>query len=145
MSSPLLVNIFNQWLPHRRVVDPGKHNKRTCPYQKIIMAKQLKFTFKDKEYVLEFTRRTVTEMEKKGFVAAEVENKPMSTLPALFEGAFLAHHRFEKKEVINEIFSHMTNKEELIGKLAEMYNEPIMALVEEPEESEGNVSWTASW
>ena len=45
----------------------------------------------------------------------------------------------------NEIFSHMTNKEELIGKLAEMYNEPIMALVEEPEESEGNVSWTASW
>lgn len=63
------------------------------------MAKQLKFTFKDKEYVLEFTRRTVTEMEKKGFVAAEVENKPMSTLPALFEGAFLAHHRFEKKEV----------------------------------------------
>lgn len=25
------------------------------------MAKQLKFTFKDKEYVLEFTRRTVTE------------------------------------------------------------------------------------
>lgn len=49
------------------------------------MAKQLKFTFKDKEYVLEFTRRTVTEMEKKGFVAAEVENKPMSTLPALFE------------------------------------------------------------
>ena len=30
------------------------------------MAKQLKFTFKDKEYVLEFTRRTVTEMEKNG-------------------------------------------------------------------------------
>ena len=28
------------------------------------MAKQLKFTFKDKEYVLEFTRRTVTEMEQ---------------------------------------------------------------------------------
>ena len=35
--------------------------------------------------------------------------------------------------------------EELIGKLAEMYNEPIIALVEEPEENEGNVSWTASW
>ena len=46
------------------------------------MAKQLKFTFEGKEYVLEFTRRTVTEMEKKGFIAAEVEQKPMSTLPA---------------------------------------------------------------
>lgn len=109
------------------------------------MAKQLKFTFEGKEYVLEFTRRTVTEMEKKGFVAAEVEQKPMSTLPALFEGAFLAHHRFVKKDVIDNIFAHMTNKGDLIGKLAEMYNEPIMALVEEPEENEGNVSWTASW
>lgn len=37
------------------------------------------------------------------------------------------------------------NRGSVIGKLAEMYNEPIMALVEEPEESEGNVSWTASW
>lgn len=109
------------------------------------MAKQLKFTYNDKEYTLEFTRRTVSEMEKKGFIAAEVENKPMTTLPALFEGAFLAHHRFEKKEVTNAIFAKMTNKEELIGKLAEMYNEPIMALVKEPEESEGNLSWTASW
>lgn len=109
------------------------------------MAKQLKFTYNDKEYTLEFTRRTVSEMEKKGFIAAEVENKPMTTLPTLFEGAFLAHHRFEKKEVIDAIFAKMTNKEELIGKLAEMYNEPIMALVEEPEESEGNLNWTASW
>ena len=109
------------------------------------MAKQLKFTFEDKEYILEFTRRMVTEMERKGFVAADVENKPMSTLPALFEGAFLAHHRFVKKDVIDNIFAHMTNKEDLIGKLAEMYNEPIMALVEEPEANEGNVSWTANW
>lgn len=109
------------------------------------MGKQLTFTYGETEYTLEFTRRTVTEMEKKGFVASEVENKPMSTLPALFEGAFLAHHRFEKKEVINEIFSKMTNKEELIGKLAEMYNEPIMALVEEPKDAKGNVSWVASW
>jgi hypothetical protein len=108
-------------------------------------AKQLKFTYNDKEYTLEFTRRTVTEMERKGFIANEVEAKPMSTLPALFEGAFLAHHRFEKKEVIDEIFSKMKNKEDLIGKLAEMYNEPIIALVEDPEDNEGNVDWTASF
>lgn len=109
------------------------------------MAKQLKFTFKGKEYVLEYTRRTVTEMERKGFVASDVESKPMTTLPALFEGAFLAHHRFDtKKEVIDDIFAHMTNKAELIGALADMYNEPIMAMVEEPEEAEGNVSWTVN-
>lgn len=109
------------------------------------MAKQLNFTYGDKSYTLEFTRRTVSEMEKKGFIAAEVETKPMSTLPALFEGAFLAHHRFVKKDVIDEIFSKLKNKEELIGKLAEMYNEPILALVEEPAEDEGNVDWAANW
>jgi hypothetical protein len=26
-----------------------------------------------------------------------------------------------------------------------MYNEPIMALIDEPAESEGNLDWTASW
>lgn len=109
------------------------------------MAKQLKFIYKDKEYTLEFTRKTVSEMERKGFIATEVETKPMTTLPTLFGGAFLAHHRFEKKEVIDAIFAKMTNKEELIGKLAEMYNEPIVALIDEPEEAEGNLNWTASW
>lgn len=109
------------------------------------MSKQLKFTYEGKEYTLEFTRRTVTEMEKKGFVAQDVEMKPMSTLPALFAGAFLAHHRFLKQNVIDAIYTKMTHKDELIGKLAEMYNEPILTLVEEPEEKEGNVDWTTSW
>lgn len=109
------------------------------------MAKQLIFTFEGKEYTLEFTRRTVAEMEKKGFIASEITDKPMTTLPALFAGAFLANHRFVKQDVIENIYSKLTNKESLIGKLAEMYNEPIMALVEEPEEGKGNVDWTATW
>lgn len=109
------------------------------------MNKQLCFTYKDKEYCLEFTRKSVEAMERKGFVASDIETKPITVLPALFAGAFLANHRFEKQETIDEIFSKMTNKSELISKLAEMYNEPIMALVNEPDESEGNVSWTASW
>lgn len=109
------------------------------------MAKQLIFTFEDKEYTLEYTRRTVAEMEKKGFIASDITDKPMTTLPALFAGAFLAHHRFVKEDVINDIYTKLTKKEDLIGKLAEMYNEPIMALVEEPEEDKGNVNWTATW
>ena len=109
------------------------------------MAKQLIFTFEDKEYTLEYTRRTVAEMEKKGFIASDIADKPMTTLPALFAGAFLAHHRFVKEDVINNIYTKLTKKEDLIGKLAEMYNEPLMALVEEPEEDKGNVNWTATW
>ena len=109
------------------------------------MAKQLIFNYDGKEYTLEFTRRTVAEMEKKGFIASDITDKPMTTLPALFAGAFLAHHRFVKEEVINTIYSKLTKKEDLIGKLAEMYNEPIMALIEEPEEDKGNLDWTATW
>jgi hypothetical protein len=109
------------------------------------MNKQLRFTYQDKEYCLEYTRATVALMEKKGFVASDIETKPVTVLPALFAGAFLANHKYVKQEVIDEIYSKMTNKQELIGKLAEMYNEPIMALLEEPEESEGNAVWTANW
>lgn len=109
------------------------------------MAKQLTFTYEGKDYTLEFTRRTVAEMEKKGFIASDITDKPMTTLPALFAGAFLAHHRFVKEDIINDIYSKLTKKEYLIGKLAEMYNEPILALVEEPEKAEGNLDWTATW
>ena len=31
------------------------------------MAKQIKFSYKDKEYTLEFTRKTVSQMEDEGF------------------------------------------------------------------------------
>ena len=109
------------------------------------MNKQLKFTYNGTEYCLEYTRRSIEVMEKRGFLVSEIESKPMTTLPALFAGAFLANHRFTKQEVIDEIYSKMTNKQDLIGKLAEMYNEPIMALVDEPEDAEGNLDWTASW
>ena len=60
-------------------------------------------------------------------------------------GAFLAHHKFVKPEVIDKIFRSLKNKDTLVGKLAEMYNEPIAAMVNEPEADEGNVDWTASW
>ena len=109
------------------------------------MSKQLNFEHNGIKYTLEYTRRSVEQMEREGFVAEDIQTKPMTMLPTLFAGAFKAHHRFVKSEVINEIFSKMTNKGELIGKLAEMYNEPIMALIDEPAESSENLTWTQSW
>ena len=109
------------------------------------MAKQLRITYQDKEYCLEYTRKSVETMERNGFKAADIQDKPVITLPALFAGAFLANHRYVKQDVIDAIFAKTPNKMELIGKLAEMYNEPIMTLIDEPEESEGNAMWTASW
>ena len=74
------------------------------------MAKQIIFTYDGKDYTLEYTRRTITQMEDEGFVARNIDDKPMTLLPSLFAGAFKAHHRFVKQDVIDEIYAHMPNK-----------------------------------
>lgn len=109
------------------------------------MAKQIMFTYEGKDYTLEYTRRTIKQMEDEGFIAKDMDDRPMTLLPALFAGAFKAHHRFVKQDVIDEIYANMPDKDKLIEKLAEMYNEPIMTLMAEPEDSAKNVDWMASW
>jgi hypothetical protein len=109
------------------------------------MAKKISFMYDGKDYTLEYTRKSIEIMERQGFNVNDISEKPMTTLPALFAGAFLAHHKWVKKDVIDEIYNRLENKQDLLQKLTEMYNEPIEALFEEPKESEGNVSWEASW
>ena len=109
------------------------------------MSKQIRFSANGKEYILEYTRKSVEQMERSGFVASDINDKPVSTLPKLFAGAFMANHPYVSRNVVDSIFEKMGNRSELIGKLAEMYNEPIAAMVNEPEADEGNVDWTASW
>lgn len=110
------------------------------------MAKQISFEYDGKQYTLEFTRKSIEIMERQGFNINDIADKPMTTLPALFAGAFIARHRFVKREIIDEIYSKLTNKQELLQKLAEMYNEPLEALMEDPDDNEGNaVNWEASF
>lgn len=105
----------------------------------------LTFTFDGIDYTLTYTRKTIMEMENKGFIASELQEKPMTVLPELFAGAFLAHHRHTRRDIIDKIYSKMTNKSELIRTLSDMYNEPILTLIEDPDENaEGNVTWTTS-
>lgn len=107
------------------------------------MAKQITFSYNGKDYTLEFTRASVRQMESTGFVADDLEHKPMIVLPALFAGAFIAHHKFEKRNVIDEIYEKMTDKQLLIDKLGEMYTETVHTLFEEPCDDEGKVRWTS--
>ena len=108
------------------------------------MAKTITIPYKDREYVLEYSRETIEIMEKQGFNISAIEDKPMTILPMLFEGAFLKNHRFVKKEVIREIFAMMGNKMDLVQRLAIMYNEPIEAMLDEPDEAK-KVTWEANW
>ena len=109
------------------------------------MSKQISFEYKGTNYTLEYNRKTVQEMERNGFQVQDIESKPMTALPMLFAGAFRAHHRFVKRETIDEIYAALPDKDQLIQKLAEMYNEPLVSLLNEPEESEKKVEWKATW
>lgn len=111
------------------------------------MAKQM--TIKDgktgEKYTLEFTRKSIQKMEEAGFTVEGLKDKPMTMIPELFAGAFIAHHPFLKRADIDDIFDHLTNKKDMFPKLVEMLNEPIEALMGEPEEAKGNSSWATSW
>lgn len=109
------------------------------------MAKTIKLTYGDVDYTLEYTRRTVSQLEEQGFKISEIGDKPATMVPMLFEGAFLAHHRMAKNSIIWEIYELIPDKEGLMSALAEMYSEPIEALFEEKEDSEKNVTWATSW
>ena len=111
------------------------------------MGKQIKFEYKNKEYILEYTRESVKQMEREGFKGEDIINKPMLTLPKLFAGAFKAHHKFDtKQKIIDEMFELFTNKQALVEKLAEMYAEPMETLMDDDNIAEGNaIAWDASF
>lgn len=105
------------------------------------MATTITFTYDDKEYCLEYTKRTVKQMEDRGFVPSKIIESPMTYLPELFRGAFLANHQYTNRKIIDEIYDKMKGKAELVNVLVEMYNEPIKALTEESDEGNG-IEWT---
>lgn len=108
------------------------------------MAKTIEFTYNDEDYTLEFTRKVVRDMEAEGFSFRKMNDAPATFMPRLFEGAFRLHHRKIKKELINEIYKHIPDKQDLMEALVEMYNDAVDTLFEEPEESEKNVQWKKS-
>lgn len=105
------------------------------------MNKQIKFTYEGIDYKLEFTKKTEKIMESNGFRISEVGDKPQTMIPELFAGSFLANHKYTKRELIDEIYEQISDKEALLSKLGEMYNEPMESLLE----AEGNLKWEASF
>lgn len=109
------------------------------------MAKTLTIRYDGETYTLEYTRETVEMMERQGFRAKDISEQPMNSLPKLFAGAFLAHHRRLKQARIDEMFDSLADKMGLIEKLGEMYAEPIEALFDDPADSGKNASWDANF
>ena len=111
------------------------------------MEKELSFTFDGAKYTLAFTRRTVQMLSKQGFKPDMITDQPAIGIPMLYRGAFVVHHRMIKDDLTDRIWDSLKNKSELIGKLLEMYIEPINVLISDPEEEdeEKNVDWGANF
>lgn len=100
---------------------------------------KIALTYENKEYVLEFNRQSVRQMEGQGFALDEVTAKPMTMIPLLFSGAFIKNCKGTKRSVIDEIYDNIGDKTGLIEALMEMYAETLSTLTDGNEE--GNVSW----
>lgn len=106
------------------------------------MAKTITFTYNKKAYTLEFTRETVMRMERIGFNVQAMDSQPATMITMLFRGAFMANHPNTTNTVIDRIWEKLPNKSAVVEKLAEMYTEPLDALVADPGEKEGEITWT---
>lgn len=96
----------------------------------------IKITYQTQDYILKFTRESVKKAEDLGFVFDKLSDKPETMVGLLFYSAFLAEHKRVSRELTDEIFSSLKNKQTLIQKLAEMYAETIENLFDE-----GNLDW----
>lgn len=112
------------------------------------MGKQLtiKDANSDKTYTLEYNRRSIQQMEARGLNVSEIDAKPATMIPLLIQGAFLMHHKGFTPERVDKIYEAIPDKEGFIECLAEMYAEPLEALIEDPKGAKSkNASWTKSW
>lgn len=106
------------------------------------MSTKIEFDYEGKRYCLEYTRETVKDMEKQGFVASRVLDAPVSMLPDMFAGAFRANHKYTNRKVIDEIFNKISDKNALVDTLSQMYSETIEALMETDGDEGNAIAWT---
>jgi len=105
------------------------------------MAKQIKLNYKGKDYVLEYSKKSVSIMEQAGLNMQEIGNKMATMLPIMYEGAFIMHHRALNSEMKDEIYVLLKDKEQLFMKFIEMITETYTSLYEQNEDDSKNLAW----
>lgn len=106
------------------------------------MARQIILDYNDKEYILEYTRGSIRDMEANGFRVGEVGEKPATMVPLLIQGAFIKHNRFLKENEVEEIINSIPRKNELIAELTNMVIEAYTTLLDDNKEvDEKKASW----
>ena len=105
------------------------------------MSEPIRFKTEDgREFVLEFSRRTVKMAEENGISLDNIENKMMSTIPDIFHYAFKMHQPWISKEetdrILFEEFKGLTDDE--LKRIVELYVEPYNTLINVTDGDEKN-------
>ena len=112
------------------------------------MSTKITVTYKKNEYVLEYSRQAVKQMEDQGFVVDQLGDKPVTMIPLLVYGAFIKNNRGIKRSLVDEIYENIVGKigrdgeEGFIQTLLEMYAETVQTLTDNDSVDEGNA---ATW
>lgn len=96
--------------------------------------------YNGESYKLGFTRDSIKRMEDRGFDFSKAEQKQISSMFELVEGAFRTYTPRITTDKIMEVWGALKGKDELYKALMEMFKEPLMVL-NDPEEDKGNASW----
>lgn len=114
------------------------------------MSTKITITYNSKEYVLEYSRNAVKTMEQQGFVLDKLSEQPMTMVPLLVWGAFIKNNKGIKRNLVDEIYDHITDKigdgdNGFIHALLEMYAETVNTLTDNENVDEGNRAvWTVT-
>jgi hypothetical protein len=109
------------------------------------MATKITVNYKKIDYILEYSRNAVKQMEQQGFVLDQIGDKPMTMIPMLVYGAFMKHNKGIKRSLVDEIYEHITDKvgdgeNGFINALLEMYAETVTTLTDNNSVDEGNAA-----
>ncbi len=115
------------------------------------MSTKITVTYRNNDYVLEFSRNTAKQIEEQGFVLDQIGEKPSIMIPLLVYGAFMKNNRGIKRSLVDEIYKNVVNKvgsdgeEGFINVLSEMYAETVSSLMDDDDIEEGNAAtWKVS-
>ena len=114
------------------------------------MSTTVTITYQKQQYILEYSRNAVKQLEQQGFVIDQLGDKPMTMVPLLVYGAFMKNHKGIKRSLVDEIYEHLVDKigdgeDGFIQVLLEMYAETVNTLTDTSAVDEGNAAiWTVT-
>ena len=110
------------------------------------MATKITVTYKNNDYVLEFSRATAQQLEEQGFSLERMEAMPNKMIPLLVYYSFAKNNRGIKRSLVDEIYANIVGKigkdgeDGFIATLAEMYAETVETLTDDSSVEEGNAA-----